>query len=172
MALLGEIQLLFNPDLITLITTTKGLVDWGQYQGWLHQCDQIAGLFFNIWRFPSMKICLKVYKICQSRFKILPNGKLTLEKLPKTLKILPKWRNFAKSGHIGAPSTYLQWEILQLFPPSCCFSSLQVGGRSCPPPAERQKFCFIFSSQQVGRSRLERERERERGDIFHQFVEF
>ena len=34
------------------------------------------------------------YKICQGRFKSMPNTKLTL-------KELPKWRNFAKSGHSG-----------------------------------------------------------------------
>ena len=28
----------------------------------------------------------------------MPNIKSTLKKLPKTLNILPKWRNFAKSG--------------------------------------------------------------------------
>ena len=34
----------------------------------------------------------RAYKICQTRFKILPNIKYTLKKLPKTFKILPKWR--------------------------------------------------------------------------------
>ena len=38
------------------------------------QCDQIARLFFNIWPFTSIKICPKGFKICQSRFKILPNS--------------------------------------------------------------------------------------------------
>ena len=32
-------------------------------------------------------------QICQSRFNILPNSK------KETFKILPKWPNFAKSGH-------------------------------------------------------------------------
>ena len=35
----------------------------------------------------------------QSRFKILPNMKETVQKLPKILKCSPKWRNFDKSGH-------------------------------------------------------------------------
>ena len=52
----------------------------------------------------SMKICPKVYKICQSRLKILANSKYSFEKLPKTLNILPNWRNFAKSGHTGEDS--------------------------------------------------------------------
>ena len=65
-------------------------------RGWL---IRVSGLFFSIWTFTSMKICPKVYKFFQSRFNILPISKWTLEKLPKTLKILPKWRNFAKSGH-------------------------------------------------------------------------
>ena len=29
----------------------------------------------------------------------LPNTKPTFKKWPKTFKILPRWRNFAKSGH-------------------------------------------------------------------------
>ena len=32
----------------------------------------------------------------------MPNTKLTLKELPKTIKIFPKWRNFAKSGHTAA----------------------------------------------------------------------
>ena len=39
--------------------------------------------------------------MCQSRFKSMPNTKLALKYLPKTIKILPKRRNFAKSGHNG-----------------------------------------------------------------------
>ena len=34
-----------------------------------------------------------------SRIKILPIPKWTLKNTPKTFKIVPKWRNFAKSGH-------------------------------------------------------------------------
>ena len=30
---------------------------------------------------------------------MMPNQKLTATNLPKACKILPKWRNFAKSGH-------------------------------------------------------------------------
>ena len=44
--------------------------------GAMIQCDQIARLFFNIWPFTSRKICQKVYKICQSSFKFLPNRKI------------------------------------------------------------------------------------------------
>ena len=29
----------------------------------------------------------------------MPNKKKTVKKIPKTFKVLPKWRNFAKSGH-------------------------------------------------------------------------
>ena len=29
----------------------------------------------------------------------MPNTRLTLKEMPKTFKFLPKWRNFAKSGH-------------------------------------------------------------------------
>ena len=66
------------------------------------QCDKIAGLFFNIRPFTSMKICPKVFKICQSRLKILRSNKWTLERLSKTFGILPKWQAFAKSGHAAS----------------------------------------------------------------------
>ena len=29
----------------------------------------------------------------------MPNAKYTLKNLPKIIKIVPKWRNFVKSGH-------------------------------------------------------------------------
>ena len=64
-----------------------------------NQCDQIVRFFFNIWPYATIKICPMVKQIRQSRLKILPNKKLTVKKLPKTCKILPKWLNFAKSGH-------------------------------------------------------------------------
>ena len=73
------------------ISQEEPLDDCKRWEG--NQCDQIAGLFFNIWPFTSMRNLPKVYKIWQSRVKILPNRKWTLEKLPKSLKILPKWRN-------------------------------------------------------------------------------
>ena len=34
-------------------------------------------------------------------FIILPNTQLNLQKYPKTFEIMPKWRNFAQSGHTG-----------------------------------------------------------------------
>ena len=36
-----------------------------------------------------MKNCQMTHKICQRRFKSMPNGKETLKELPKTLKISP-----------------------------------------------------------------------------------
>ena len=56
---------------------------------------------FKIWPFSINKICLLSLKLCQSRFKIMPNIKLTQQKLPKTFAILTKWRYYAKSGHTG-----------------------------------------------------------------------
>ena len=46
-------------------------------------------------------------QICQNRFSILPNKKKTAKNLPKTCKLLPKWRNFAKSGHTVSPAKWL-----------------------------------------------------------------
>ena len=65
------------------------------------QCDQMVRLFFNIWPFATMKISPIMSQICQSKLSILPNKKVTFKNLPKTCKLLPKWRNFAKSGHTG-----------------------------------------------------------------------
>ena len=56
-------------------------------------------LFFNICSFTAMKMGPMTNKVYQSSFKIQPNTKFTLKILPKTSKSLPKWRNFAKSGH-------------------------------------------------------------------------
>ena len=39
-----------------------------------------------------MKNCPKTDIFCQSRLKVLPNTKILFD-------ILPKWQNFAKSGH-------------------------------------------------------------------------
>ena len=56
------------------------------------QCDQTARLFFNIRPFKWTNICPRLWQ----------SSKLTSKNLPKTSKILPKWQNFAKSGHTGS----------------------------------------------------------------------
>ena len=38
-----------------------------------NQCDKMAWLFFIFWPFKTMIICPIACKICQSRFRILPN---------------------------------------------------------------------------------------------------
>ena len=59
-------------------------------------CDQTFRLFFSIRPFATMQISPIMSQIFQSRLSILPNRK----KLSKICQILlPKWRNFAKSGH-------------------------------------------------------------------------
>ena len=75
------------------------------------QCDQMARLFFNIWPFTWTEICPMGYKICQSSSKILPNSKYPppKKKSPNTVKILPNWRNFAKSGHTAQYSLPDRW---------------------------------------------------------------
>ena len=51
---------------------------------------------FNIWPFTIMNVCPTNG---QSRFKIFPNMKETLQNLLNILKWSPKLRNFAKFGH-------------------------------------------------------------------------
>ena len=50
-------------------------------------------IILQYWSFRTMKSCPKTWKICQSRVTIYSkNGK-------NIFKIVPKWRNLAKSGH-------------------------------------------------------------------------
>ena len=51
-----------------------------------------ASIIFQYMSLSIYEKLFRAYKICQTRFKILPNIKYTLKKLPKTFKILPKWR--------------------------------------------------------------------------------
>ena len=58
--------------------------------------------FSKIWPFRKIKIWPNAWNICHGRYKMFTSTKLTLKLLPKTFTILPKWRNFAKSGHTGS----------------------------------------------------------------------
>ena len=69
--------------------------------------------FFNIWPLETMKSCPKASFNCQSKFKVLPNTKYTLSKLSMAFKILPKWRNIAKSGHNVTQATPLSLSFFQ-----------------------------------------------------------
>ena len=51
------------------------------------------------------------FKCCQSRFKTMPKIKFTLKNCQKTFDILPKWRNFSKSGHTGGNRSSCQTNI-------------------------------------------------------------
>ena len=55
-----------------------------------------------------MKICPMATQNYQSRYKNWLNNKQTLEKLPNTLRMWPKWRNFDNSGHTGPNTSPLQ----------------------------------------------------------------
>ena len=71
------------------------------------QCDQMVRLFFIFLPFPAMKISPIKPLICKSMFSILP----------KTWKLLPKWQNFAKSGHTDhGLSVQVSWRVLENFP--------------------------------------------------------
>ena len=78
---------------------------------WVTQCDQMAFKVFIICPFTTMRNCPIVDKIYRSQYQYLPNIEYTLKKLPKTFQLMPKWRNFAKFGHTGVTSTYLQLRI-------------------------------------------------------------
>ena len=55
----------------------------------------MAVLFFNLWKLASLKIC-QLQKIAKAGTKVcqIPN-----QIFANDLKTLPKWRNFAASGH-------------------------------------------------------------------------
>ena len=53
------------------------------------KCDPMVRIFLTIWPFATLKISPTVSKIS-----------------PKTCKLLPEWRNFAKSGHTA---NILEW---------------------------------------------------------------
>ena len=60
-------------------------------------------------------------RLCDQRwlnYEILTN---TIKDLPKCFQVLPKWWNFAKSGHTG--HTNKQWFCYKVF----CFKSFQYG---------------------------------------------
>ena len=79
----------------------KGVPCSGSFAATLGQSDQMVRIFYNIWPLAIMIISPIMSHICQSRLSILPNRKQTVKNLPRTCKLLPKWRNFAKSGHTG-----------------------------------------------------------------------
>ena len=56
-------------------------------------------LFVKIWSFVYMNEKLPI--VLQRLTYLELHTKVTLKELPKTFKILPKWQNFAKSGHTG-----------------------------------------------------------------------
>ena len=63
------------------------------------QCDQMSILFFKYLPMCHNENVPKSIEKIQIGINSLPNNKLTLKQLPKTLKMLTTWWNFAKSGH-------------------------------------------------------------------------
>ena len=88
------------------------------------QCGQMVRLFVNIWSLATMKMRPIMSQICQSKHSILRNKKY-IKNLPKTCEILPKWRNFAKSGHTGPSRTKSSSEVCN-FSKSCSYISIQA----------------------------------------------
>ena len=85
------------------------------------KCDQMGKLFVKIWPFVYMNEKLPI--VLQRLTYLELHTKVTLKELPKTFKILPKWQNFAKSGHTG------WWLNSNVHPfPSC----LKIGKSSWP----------------------------------------
>ena len=84
------------------------------------QCDQMVPLLFNIWTSATMKISLIMYQICQIRNK--------LSKFCQRIQFfLPKWRNFAKSGHTVSELD-ISRKKLDLF----CLNKIAISGALVP----------------------------------------
>ena len=76
-------------------------LSWLVTGGGVNQCDQMARLFFNIQPFKKSNfVQLKILPQQCSKLNQIP-GKLNPQKIAKDFKKIPKWQNFAKSGHIG-----------------------------------------------------------------------
>ena len=74
---------------------------------WLYTVTRVTRCLVNlsnIWPFTLMKMCPIALKLCQRRFKFFPNIYRTLKNCQRLIKFLPKWRNFAISGHTDGNS--------------------------------------------------------------------
>ena len=67
-----------------------------------NKCDQMVRLFFIICPYATMKISQIMSQICQSRFQHFAKLETNSQIFAKYFKLLPKWQNFAKSGHTGS----------------------------------------------------------------------
>ena len=118
----------------------------------------------------------KSIKKFQSRFKIVTNTKYDFSKLPKTVKNIPHWRNFAKSGHTGtflcSRITASSWNFWPL-PPSPLVPivnpthSVPFSVRQCVDATWHLQFisCARFFKQRchkMSERKKERKKERER----------
>ena len=78
-----------------------GRHEWAQVLA--YQCDQMATLFGQYLAFFRNELLPKSKTVSQFRFKVCQLiTEWTLRRFPTIVKILRKWRNFAKSGHTVA----------------------------------------------------------------------
>ena len=70
------------------------------------KCDPMVRIFLTIWPFATLKISPTVSQICQVGSAFCQIRKKLSKISPKTCKLLPEWRNFAKSGHTA---NILEW---------------------------------------------------------------
>ena len=75
-----------------------------------HQCDQMT-IFGHL---KQRKLAYDGINIRQIWFKILPNKISGNRKFVIDFNNLPKWRNFAKSGHTALPQKSLKWVLTDL----------------------------------------------------------
>ena len=76
------------------------------------QCDQMVRSFFNIWPLATTKISPIMSQIMRQKAQHFAKS---VKNLPKICKLLPKWLNFAKSGHTVSLSLFLSTHTSLLF---------------------------------------------------------
>ena len=74
------------------------------------QCDQMTNFLKKLGHYENDSRNPQLHKNCHNWFKILPIIELTPpKKMSKLFNILPKWRNFAKSGHTCYDKNIEHW---------------------------------------------------------------
>ena len=81
------------------------------------QSDRMARVFVQFLSTYNKENLSNGIRNLTKQIKKLANAKLYHKQKPKTLKMLPKWRNFTKSGHTArlAGKDYLVLQIIQQF---------------------------------------------------------
>ena len=127
-------------------------------------------IIFQYWAIHNKGNLPKSITICQSRFIKFPNTSLSISKLRKTCRILPKRRNLAKSGHtdLVQRQAKIKLELIEFSRRLLLYNQIKKCLlRSLQSEPSQRSFNQIKVKDVIGFFTLvwERERERERENI-------